>query len=327
MGRPLLLVLRALGLGDLATVVPALRGLRRAYPDHEMVLAGPAPLAPLVGATGAVDRLYVTPAYVRAPIEELHWRGPRPRLAVNLHGSGPQSHRALLATGPDRFVGYACPAAGQLDGPPWSDDEHEVQRWCRLLTWAGVEADADDLALPVPDAPRGLCGTIVLHPGASGPERRWPIVRFAAVARVLARTGHRVVITGSRAEAGDAAAVAGGAGLPPSAVLAGRTDLAALSAVVAHARLLVCGDTGVAHLASAYGTPSVVLFGPVSPAKWGPPPGRRQHTVIWHGPDGLNRITVGEVCDAALTLLGSRSSRLAAEPMAAETCRDAAAAC
>jgi Glycosyltransferase family 9 (heptosyltransferase) len=283
-----------------------------------------------VGATGAVDRLFVTPAYVRAPIEVLRWRGPRPRLAANLHGSGPQSHRALLATGPDSLLGYACPAAGHPDGPQWNDDEHEVQRWCRLLSWAGIEADPDDLALPVPGALRGLAGTIVLHPGASGPERCWPIVRFAAVARVLARTGHRVVVTGSRAEAGDAAAVAGGAGLPPSAVLAGRTDLAALSAVIAHARLLVCGDTGVAHLASAYGTPSVVLFGPVSPAKWGPPPGRRQHTVIWHGPDGLNRISVGEVCDAALTLLGSRSSLLAADPMAAKAscdARDAAAAC
>ena len=36
-----------------------------------------------------------------------------------------------------------------------------------------------------------------------------------------------------------------------------------MSAVVARARMVVCGDTGVAHLASAYGTPSVLLFGPV----------------------------------------------------------------
>jgi ADP-heptose:LPS heptosyltransferase len=83
--------------------------------------------------------------------------------------------------------------------------------------------------------------------------------------------------------------------------------------VVAAARVVVCGDTGVAHLATAYRRPSVVLFGPVSPALWGPPP-RPQHVVLWHG-DGagdpwgtaldpaLARVTVAEVTDALDTLL------------------------
>ena len=65
-------------------------------------------------------------------------------------------------------------------------------------------------------------------------------------------------------------------------MLAGRTDLATLSAVVAGARLVVSGDTGVAHLASAHRTPSVVVFGPVPPAEWGPP-SDGPHTVVWHG--------------------------------------------
>lgn len=303
--RPLLLVLRALGLGDLATAVPALRALRRAHPRYELVLAAPAELAPLAAATGAVDRLHVTPAHIRTPIETLYWRGRRPRLAVNLHGSGPESHRALLATRPTRLLAFASPAAGYPIGPQWNDDEHEVLRWCRLLRWAGIPADPGDLMLPAPPSPRGLRGTVVVHPGASGPERRWPVVRFAAVARVLARGGHRVVVTGSRSETEEAAAVAGGAGLPPSAVLAGRTDLNTLGGLIASARLLVCGDTGVAHLATAYGTPSVVLFGPISPAMWGPPPGRDRHVVLWRGPDGLADIGIGEVCEAAQALLGA----------------------
>jgi len=70
----------------------------------------------------------------------------------------------------------------------------------------------------------------------------------------------------------------------------------------------VCGDTGLAHLASAYGTPSVQLFGPMPPSLWGPPAG--PHTVIWHGrgvgnphavaPDpALLKIGVDEVIQAA----------------------------
>nr|WP_249355415.1 glycosyltransferase family 9 protein [Nocardia farcinica] len=44
---------------------------------------------------------------------------------------------------------------------------------------------------------------------------------------------------------------------------------------------MVCSDTGVGHLATAFGTPSVVLFGPNPPAWWGPPPQRRRHVALW----------------------------------------------
>jgi ADP-heptose:LPS heptosyltransferase len=49
---------------------------------------------------------------------------------------------------------------------------------------------------------------------------------------------------------------------------------------------VLCADTGVAHLATAFGTPSVVLFGPTPPARWGPPPERTRHRVLWSGGRG-----------------------------------------
>jgi ADP-heptose:LPS heptosyltransferase len=69
-------------------------------------------------------------------------------------------------------------------------------------------------------------------------------------------------------------------------VLAGATGLAELAAVVAAACVVVCGDTGVAHLATALGVPSVLLFGPSSPAAWGPPADRARHRVLWAGTTG-----------------------------------------
>jgi ADP-heptose:LPS heptosyltransferase len=155
-----------------------------------------------------------------------------------------------------------------------------VRRWCRLLSHYDVPADPGDLALAVPAAgvPRGVT---IVHPGAKSPARRWP--HFAAVARALAFRGHDVVVTGSAGERDLAVEVARGAGLPPAAVLAGGTGLGELAALVAHARLLVSGDTGIAHLATAYRTPSVVLFGPMPPRRWGPPADRAYHRAIWHG--------------------------------------------
>ncbi|MFJ6197714.1 glycosyltransferase family 9 protein [Micromonospora sp. NPDC092111] len=270
----MILVLRALGVGDLATAVPALRALRSAYPGEELALAAPAWLGPLVDLVGGVDRLVPTGGLGPPP-----WPGPPPQVAVNLHGRGPQSHRMLAGAG--RLLAFRCPAAGHRTGPPWRADEHEVDRWCRLLDWYGIPADRADLALRRPPPGRTPAGVTVVHPGSKIAAKRWPADRFAALARHLADRGHRVVVTGSADERDLAARVAAGAGLPGAAVRAGETDLAELAALVAGARLVVSGDTGVGHLATAYGTPSVLLFGPVPPARWGPPADRPRHRVLW----------------------------------------------
>jgi ADP-heptose:LPS heptosyltransferase len=276
------LVLRALGIGDLATAVPALRGLRAARPTDEIVLGAPAWLAPLARLTGAVDR--VLPV---AGLDVPELPVPPPRLAVNLHGKGPRSHRLLAATGPERMLAYADAAAEFPYGPQWTDREHEVHRWCRLLDWYAIPAHPSDLALRPPLVPPAVRGATVLHPGAKDPARRWPADRFARLARELAATGQEVVVTGAPTEARLARAVAGRAGLPADRLLAGRTDVGELAALVAEARLVVSGDTGVGHLATGYGTPSVLLFGPNSPATWGPLIDLDRHRVLW--PAGSTR--------------------------------------
>jgi ADP-heptose:LPS heptosyltransferase len=293
-----ILVLRALGVGDLAAGVPALRGLRAAFPGQSLALVTPAWLGPLVRLIGGVDQLVPLDGLDR-PLPSL----PPVDVAVNLHGRGPESTALLRALHPSSLWAFG-------EGPEWTDDEHEVHRWCRMLDWYGVRTDPADLDLAVPRVPVEA-GVTIVHPGAKSPSRRWPPDRFASVARTLTAQGHRVMITGSAAEKDLGVRVARAAGLPTTAVLAGRTGLAELAALVAHARLLISGDTGIAHLATAYRTPSVVLFGPMPPSRWGPPPDRPEHRVIWHGtsaergdlmtPDvhpALEKVTVDEVLRA-----------------------------
>jgi ADP-heptose:LPS heptosyltransferase len=304
--RPTAVVLRPLGLGDLLTGVPAIRGIRAAVPDHRLVLATTGALQPLASLVDAVDE--VLPA---VELEPLDWAGPPPELAVDLHGKGPLSHVVVADLHPQRLLTFDSPG---YPGPTWYPDEHEVRRWCRLVSEGlDVDCDPDALDLAVPDLAPPAAGVAVVHPGAAFPGRRWPPERFSAVAAHLTASGLDVVVTGGPAERDLARAVADGAGLGPETVLAGRTTSLELAAVIAAARVVVCGDTGVAHLASAYRRPSVVLFGPVSPALWGPPP-RPQHVVLWHG-DGtgdpwgttldpaLDRITVAEVTTALDQLL------------------------
>ncbi|WP_232839202.1 glycosyltransferase family 9 protein [Streptomyces triticisoli] len=313
-GAPRLLVLRALGLGDLLAAVPALRALRRGFPGHELVLAAPAELAPVAAATGAVDRLLPASAPGRAVPRTLDWTGPPPDVAVDLHGNGPPSHRLLAGLGPGRLFAFAHPETPEIEGPRWYADEHERERWCRMLRWYGVDADPTDLRLAPPTGPSPAPGAVVLHPGAGSPARCWPVERFTAVAEVLRARGHRAVVTGGADEGDLVSGLAKRAGLPDTDVFGGGPPFDRFSALVAGAHAVVSGDTGIAHLAVAHATPSVTLCGPVPPSRWGPPPGDPRHLALWHGPQGdphgrrpdpaLLRISTDEVLNALDALPG-----------------------
>lgn len=268
------LLLRALGLGDALTGVAALRGIRRAWPASRLVLAAPSAYGAWLRDLGLVDEMLPTTGL--APLD---WpAGETGHVAVNLHGCGPQSHRVLAATRPIRLVAFRCAEAGHHDGPDWSWDEHEVDRWCRLVGTAGGQCGPDDLRLPR-FAP--LHDAVVIHPGAASGSRRWPVVRWREVVRALSSDGRRVLVTGGPDERRRCARVA--AGQPAVWDLSGTLSVAALADLVAGASLFISGDTGPAHLATAYVTPSVLLFGPTSPARWGPAIDADRHIVLWHG--------------------------------------------
>lgn len=287
--KPTVLVLRALKLGDLLVAVPALKGIRAAFAHHQVVLAAPQWLGPVVDLIPAVDQL--------VPLAGLQCALPEAfdgvDVAVNLHGNGAQSRALLEGLHPVRRVGHASPGRDGTgwDGPKWDPGLHERRRWVELLRFHGIAAHADDVGIELPSQRPALTGATVIHVGASHGSRHWPVERFAAVARTLAGEGHTVVLTGDAHDAPRAAAAARLAQLPEVRNLAGRLGLGDFAALIAAAAVVVSADTGAAHLASAYGTPSVVLFGPAPPSQWGPPPG--PHLVLTDG-----RLRRGEVFSA-----------------------------
>jgi ADP-heptose:LPS heptosyltransferase len=301
--RPELLVLRALKLGDLLVAVPAVHGIRRAFPDHRLILAVPQWLAPIADLIGGVDSLLPTPGLN----DPLPLAPGRVDVAVNMHGDGSESRSIITALGARLSISHDPP------GPEWAHGIHERERWVRLVRAYGVAADADDLAIEVPVVAPRVPGATIVHVGAFYGSRQWPVERFARVAAALAGGGHDVCFTGSSKERERALRVAELAGLPDAAVLAGRLTLDEFAAEVAAARLVISADTGAAHLASAYGISSVVLFGPAPPEEWGPPrsgphivltdASRRLGETFSETPDpAILAVTVDEVLAAARSL-------------------------
>lgn len=303
-GRPVLLVLRALKLGDLLVAVPALHGLRRAYPQHRLLYAAQGWLE---DAVALVDGFELLPTH--GLDEPLALPPGAVDVAVNLHGRGPESQSRIEALDANRVISHR---AGLRPGPCWRDGIHERVRWAELLQWHGIHADPGELSLAAPGIPATHPGSTLIHVGAAYGSRLWPAERFAEVAVTLQQAGHRVVFTGGAADRARAADVALRAGAGAAAVLAGKQSLAQFAALVARARLVISADTGAAHLASAYRRPSVVLFGPAPPEEWGPPPGphialtraelRRGDTFAADPDPALLGVPVQDVLDAVREL-------------------------
>ena len=289
-------VVRALpGLGDALCVVPALRALRAAAPSATITLIGLPETRPLFARfPGYIDELLDFPGYPglpeRAPdVARLAAfldaaRARRFDLALQLHGSGPQSTAFTLQLGAARAAGFYPPEALPPKSGVWAaypQHGHEIHRCLRVVELAGVPARGRALEFPLTAADRAALarlpgvpalrpgGYAVVHPGASVPERRWPAERFAIVVRALVERGLPVVLSGAEGERELTTMVATLAGVPVLD-LAGQTDLGVLAALIADARLLVCNDTGVSHLAAALRTPSAVLFARTDVPRWAP---------------------------------------------------------
>ncbi|MBN2227077.1 MAG: lipopolysaccharide heptosyltransferase II [candidate division Zixibacteria bacterium] len=110
---------------------------------------------------------------------------------------------------------------------------------------------------------------VVIAPRAVAESRRWGAKNYAALAGKMAeRTGLRIILLGTIGEFDDGEIIAGNN--PHVVNLCGKTDLGQAATILAGARLFVGNDSGLAHLASAVGTPLVVLSGADRPAETSP---------------------------------------------------------
>lgn len=274
-------VLRGGGLGDLVFVLPALDGLRQAYPHARIVLLGTAVHAQLLtGRPGPVDRVEVLPA---APGVHEPRSAARPAaefraamggldidLACQMHGGGRHSNPFLLALGARHTVGTKTPDAAALERTlPYVYYQHEVARWSEVAALAGAPAALSEPQLRTTAAERshGAGGwaaphrpLVVMHPGATDPRRRWPAERFALVARRAAAAGMQVVVVGAGDDAAAADDVAARADHAHVVSAAARLALSELVGLLQAAAVFVGNDSGPRHLAQAVGVPTVGVF-------------------------------------------------------------------
>ncbi len=302
-----IVVLRALMLGDTICAVPALRAVRSAWPKAHIALMGTPVAREYLSRLDCVDEWRPFPGWPGVPerpvdVRELpafftamhasDWD-----LAIQLHGSGEITNPFLAMLGARWNAGFRgtlawAPPQDAERFAPWPLLGHETQRLLSLCRHLGLPVDGDHLEFPLraedeDDLLRawpGRAGDMpyaCLHAGAQLASRRWPLRRFAAVAQALHDGGHAIVLTGTAAERPLTQQLATmlAALDVPCVDLSGETTLWTLGALLRGARVLVCNDTGVSHIAAALGVPSVVLSCGSEPMRWAPPD-RTRHRVL-----------------------------------------------
>ena len=279
-----ILIVRLGSLGDLVHTLPAVTALRRAFPAAEIDWLVDAPhrefleLVPVISSLVVLERRGAG-GWLDV-VRKMRLRGYD--VAIDFQGLVKSAALARLS-GAKRVAGFAFPAVRESLAVPFYTERvsvpksaHVVQK--NLLLAAALGAPSTALEFPIgavrsPAVESFLAADprpfVLLNPGAAWPNKRWPPDRLGAVARWLSeRKGLTTVVLWGPGEQpmadGVVRASAGAARIAPP------TGLDDLIALARHARLVVSGDTGPLHIASALGVPAVALFGPTNPHRNGP---------------------------------------------------------
>lgn len=311
-------------LGDGLMARPLAFSLRHAFPQARVTAVGPTALLDLLAADG----LWESAVSIDEPAAALAAvRAERPEAAILCPPSFSSAWFAWRSGARER-VGFRGDLRDVLlthaIARPERGELHLAREYLRLLEALGRKPAIEIPRLLPPASALGTARTLsgeapyaILGPGAVyGPAKRWPAERFAEVARAFREQGWRVLVSGAEVDRDVCETVTRLAG-DGVANLAGRTSLAIQTALCANARVVVCNDSGLAHLSAATGAPTVCIFGSTSSA-WTAPLGPRVK-VIQHPPvcspcfqrtcrigyGCLAAVTVSEVVRAAIPLASS----------------------
>lgn len=253
-------VVRLRSLGDCVLTTPALDLLHRARPDLRIAVVVEDRFRAVFEENPALDAIL-------AP-QSRAVRSFRPRLCLNLHG-GTRSALLTAFSGARWRAAYAhfrhaflynarIPRAQQILGEERT--VHTAEHVASAMFWLGV---------PVSEVPRarlyarpsGGPSVAVLHPVAATAAKTWPAAHFLAVAARLRESGMIPVFIGATSD--DLSVFS------EFRTLRG-VPLSEIKRLLAGSGLFVGNDSGPAHMAAAFGIPSIVIFGESNPAIWGP---------------------------------------------------------
>jgi heptosyltransferase III len=272
MTRGKILVIRGGAIGDFILTLPALAALRRQFPQAYLEVLGYPHIAQLALAGGLVDR--VQPIEARALAGFFARNG---ELAENLcdYFSGFDIILSYLYDPDEIFkTNVARCQRGQFIAGPHRPDEkertHATEVFLKPLERLAI-FDADPVPRLVLDPrPSTRVAQLALHPGSGSERKNWPEARWVAlIVQLLNSTGFSLLLIGGEAEGERLQRLA--AALPPARCSVAKSlPLAELAVRLRSCAGFVGHDSGITHLASALGVPTLALWADSVEEVWRP---------------------------------------------------------
>lgn len=280
------LVVRLRSIGDTVLATPSLTALKKFLPDAQIDVLLEDWVAPLLcGFKDANDILSVEKG--AAPRMKTAWelRQKRYDVAFNLHG-GTTGTFFTFASGARHRVGYTEYQYSFLynhlltsSADFWQKPQtHSVEQQLALLGSVGVPVDASlRTSLPITEAAtRSVESRLqsansplaLLHPAAAFATKQWDVEKFARTAEHLAGKALTPVAIASRSEREVLDRLRSASAVPVA--LFDDLSLPEITALASRSAVFVGNDSGIAHIAAAVGTPSVVIFGSSNTDHWRP---------------------------------------------------------
>jgi heptosyltransferase III len=286
--RAEVLIVRLRSLGDLVLETPAIAALHAWRPDLRISVLVEPRFAPVLEGNAAIAELIHARGFGETALELLCRKFP---IVFNQHG-GPRSAMLTGASGSALRVGWAgyqysllcnvaVPDVQEFYGAPAVHTvEHRISQFYFTglprgpIPRAQVFARPDAIAAVArklaekeiaPGAPYA-----VLQPGARLPAMRWPVAKFAEIARWLREKCGIASVVNLGARDDEIAAEVRSEMTNGAVVLDSQLDIRELIALIAASRIFVGNDSGPAHLAAALQRPSVAIFSVTDPVQWRP---------------------------------------------------------
>jgi ADP-heptose:LPS heptosyltransferase len=263
-----ILIIRPGGIGDAVLLLPMLNQLSSLYPEAKTDVLAESRNAEVFEWSPAVSRVW---QYDR-PLDFLKLFRQRYDLIIDTEQWYRLSAVVARLLNASRLIGFATNERFRLFTDPclYNLDEYELGMFLRLLDSLGenslVTADFSRLMCLPPSQYRFSNPYVVLLPGSSVAAKKWPVERFAEVARYCEKKGFEVVVVGGKAEQDTSQIIV--SALINGHNFAGKVSLTESASMVSGAALLISGDSGLLHVAQLQGVPTVALFGPSNSKKW-----------------------------------------------------------
>lgn len=296
-------VFRALQLGDMLCAIPAIKALRKSYPNAEIVLIG-LPWAQSLAKRfdSYIDRFIHFPGYPGLPEQAFdepafekfidQMRDEKFDLLIQMQDNGTIVNELMFLMGARHVAGYhneQCRVDSELF-MEYPEGIYEVNKHLQLMEHLGISVlepklefvfkPEDLFAFEQMQIPLASQKYICIHPGSRGSWRRWPGRYFAMLANYCAEQGYIVVITGSADEYDITNNMIQHVNYPVIN-LTGKTTLGSLALLIKNAFMMISNCTGVSHIAAATRTPSIIISMDGESGRWAPTNKKRHVMFDW----------------------------------------------